>query len=282
MNQIKIEEKNNQLTKEIDILKNKNEELQKIIQMRMFSTNQMWIISKLDYRVNMEDKMTYPIKSYIIEVSQSFQNLLGYENLINKSLDELIPKNHHQSINKNNMPIIVERIKDYKTPKLIYTHDLYFKHASGNFVRVLFNSAIYFDYHSNTPSIRIIYVNKILDSKVEEKSLPETHSKPQQLVYYTGTTNELSHFISLYQSPITPEILQKEVMVIENNSINENKSNFNQENHFFQPNNLSPNKHNNFTLNQEEVFNNNENNNFNLFFNNKINFQSFHNSEFEN
>lgn len=92
-----------------------------------------------------EKNVQSPIPAFIMDISPQFLNLLGYEDLTNTYLPELVPLSHHRKIEDNSMLIKVEYVEGLVVPKFLcqYT-DAYIRHRNGYYIHLNMNCTTYF------------------------------------------------------------------------------------------------------------------------------------------
>ena len=79
----------------------------------------------------------YPLPSYVLDISPLFLQYLGYGDLKNVCLSDLVPKHHKISIEKKTRTIQVHTVPGLVNPKLVIHNDsMYLKKANGLFTEL--------------------------------------------------------------------------------------------------------------------------------------------------
>ena len=95
--------------------------------------------------INFDGILESPPKSLILDVSPQFLKLLGYNNLMNSYLPDLVPKNHHIKIDQRNISVKINNVKGLMNPKLqCIVKNAFFKHGDGHFINIDLKAIFYF------------------------------------------------------------------------------------------------------------------------------------------
>jgi hypothetical protein len=92
-----------------------------------------------------EDCFLSPIPAFIMDISPQFLNILGYDDLTNKYLPELVPIIHHTKIPQNSLKINVEQVEGLVIPKFQGKYkNAFLRHKNGHYIHLIINCITYF------------------------------------------------------------------------------------------------------------------------------------------
>eukprot|EP01091_Cochliopodium_minus_P019031 TRINITY_DN7865_c0_g1_i2.p1 TRINITY_DN7865_c0_g1~~TRINITY_DN7865_c0_g1_i2.p1 ORF type:complete len:271 (-),score=57.07 TRINITY_DN7865_c0_g1_i2:31-843(-) len=170
------------LLKEIEMLKMRIEQLTNIIEIKNHLTCDMNLMSKYTGEIDPKH-CVFPIQACIMEISPSFQNLLGYSDLTNYYLPNLFARHTFKKVRveQNMVYIKHEIIEGLVAPKFICEENLYLKHRTGTFINVLVKATLYLEAKNFTPTHYSLNVLKICEMGIKETSVPYRANPPYYL-----------------------------------------------------------------------------------------------------